>query len=127
MGRGQRKHGYYSNEAIAARRAKHHGMSNTPEYQSYCSAKSRCTRENHQDWQNYGGRGIKFLFASFKDFYAELGPRPAGTTLDRINNDGNYEPGNVRWSTFSEQAVNRRPRNHEEYPFMDWESTGPVF
>jgi hypothetical protein len=78
---------------------------NTPEYISYRNAKARC-RDLHNPY--HGGRGIKFLFVSFEQFYAELGPRPEGKTLDRINNDGNYEPGNVRWATKSEQAKNRR-------------------
>jgi hypothetical protein len=60
------------------------------------------------NYTNYGGRGIQFLFDSFEQFYAEIGPRPAGLTLDRIHNDGHYEPGNVRWATRSEQNRNRR-------------------
>jgi hypothetical protein len=59
-------------------------------------------------YRYYGGRGIKFLFTSFEQFLAELGPRPSGMSLDRIENDGNYEPGNVRWATRSEQVQNRR-------------------
>jgi hypothetical protein len=58
---------------------------------------------------DYGGRGIKFLFDSFEQFFAELGPRPKGKTLDRIENDGNYEPGNVQWATPTEQLAHRRP------------------
>jgi hypothetical protein len=89
---------------------RHHGMSATPEYISYCGAKARCTNPNREDWPDYGGRGIKFLFASFKDFYAEVGPRPAGMTLDRINHNGHYEQGNVRWANATEQSNNRRTR-----------------
>jgi hypothetical protein len=61
-------------------------------------------------YQNYGGRGIKFLFTSFEQWFAELGHRPLGETIDRIDNDGHYEPGNVKWSTRSEQNSNQRPR-----------------
>jgi hypothetical protein len=87
-----------------------HGRRQSPEYASYRSAKNRCTNPKSQDWENYGGRGIKFLFTSFEQFFAVLGPRAAGTTLDRYpNNDGNYEPGNVKWSTLSEQNKHRRP------------------
>jgi hypothetical protein len=85
-----------------------HAMHGTPEYMAYHSAKARCTRPELRCWLNYGGRGIKFLFESFEQFYAELGPRPAGKTLDRRDNDGHYEPGNVRWATRSEQEKNKR-------------------
>jgi hypothetical protein len=88
-----------------------HGMCRTPEYRSYIAARARCANPNDElHWKDYGGRGIKFLFASFEQFYAHIGPRPAGTTLDRIENDGNYEPGNVKWSTLSEQQKNQRRR-----------------
>jgi hypothetical protein len=78
-------------------------MSGSREYRSYQAAKFRCSNPKCCKWQYYGGRGIKFLFTSFEQFFAELGPRPTGTTLDRIENDGNYEPGNVRWATWHEQ------------------------
>lgn len=86
------------------------------EYKIYHDAKQRCTNPKDLAWAEYGGRGIKFLFASFKQFFAELGLRPAGKdargkalySLDRPNNDGNYEPGNVRWATRKEQNINRR-------------------
>ena len=79
---------------------------------SYRAAQNRCSNTRHQNYAAYGGRGIKFLFASFEQFISEVGPRIEGTTLDRINNDGNYEPGNVRWATKSEQARNRRARDY---------------
>ncbi|HWY20028.1 MAG TPA: hypothetical protein VNX26_02345 [Candidatus Acidoferrum sp.] len=88
-----------------------HGMWKSPEYTAYTHAKQRCTNPRCVDWPDYGGRGIKFLFTSFEQFFAELGPRPEGLSLDRKNNDGNYEPGNVRWATASEQQKNQR-RNH---------------
>jgi len=95
---------------------KTHGMSIKPdgkvppEYDAYMHAKYRCTNPKAQRYKNYGGRGIKFLFASFEQFFAELGPRPRGKTLDRTDNNGNYEPGNVRWATPKQQSNNRRRR-----------------
>jgi hypothetical protein len=85
-----------------------HPAGTTKEQFAYNSAKSRCTNPNHPAWADYGGRGIKFLFTSFEQFYAELGPRPPRRSLDRIDNEGNYEPGNVRWATKKEQATNTR-------------------
>jgi hypothetical protein len=81
---------------------------NTPEYQAWADAKSRCTNPNHKRYSDWGGRGIEFRFESFADFYMELGPRPEGYTLDRINNEGHYETGNVRWATRTQQQHNRR-------------------
>ena len=86
--------------------ARLHALS--PEYTAYYGAKRRCTSPKSKSWKDYGGRGIKFLFESFEQFFAELGPRPEGKSLDRIKNNGNYEPGNVRWATKDEQNENKR-------------------
>jgi len=80
----------------------------TPEYQAYAGAKHRCTNPNNKEFPHYGGRGIRFRFTSFEQFFATLGPRPREMSLDRINNNGNYEPGNVRWASSSQQQRNRR-------------------
>lgn len=85
-----------------------HNMSRTAENIAFRSAKARCTNPDHDSYKHYGGRGIKFLFKSFEEFYKELGPRPVGMSLDRRNNDGNYEPGNIRWATKATQTYNRR-------------------
>ncbi|SRR5581483_2884504 len=85
--------------------------SGSPEYRAYKNAKTRCTWPKHKFYAYYGGRGIRFLFDSFEQFFAELGPKPEPKHLysvDRIKNDGHYEPGNVRWSTWSEQRRNQR-------------------
>lgn len=90
-----------------------HGRKRTPEYGSYRAAKERCRIPTNPRWEDYGGRGIEFRFTSFEQFIAELGPRPTGMTLDRKNNDGHYEPGNVRWATSSQQNQNQRSRRKQ--------------
>jgi len=82
----------------------------TPEYTAYINAKRRCScNPEDKDYLDYAGRGIKFLFKNFDQFYAELGTKPlAEMLLDRINNNGNYEPGNVRWATPSKSNENKR-------------------
>lgn len=95
---------------VAATMNRTHGRSDTREYSSYCNAKKRCNNPKEIGYANYGGRGIKFLFTSFEEFFAELGPRPDGTSIDRIETNGHYAPSNVQWSTQSTQAFNRRKR-----------------
>ena len=85
-----------------------HGMSKSPEYRSYHHAMLRCSNPNSHRFEDYGGRGIRFCFVNFQEFYKEVGPRPKGTSLDRINPDGHYEAGNVRWATSQQQARNKR-------------------
>ncbi len=82
----------------------------SPEYRAYCNAITRCTNPNRECWENYGGRGIEFRFDSFEQFMKEVGHRPSPQhTLDRWpNNDGHYEPGNVRWATRTQQALNKQ-------------------
>jgi hypothetical protein len=77
-------------------------------YWVYHDAKRRCTNPKHKAFHLYGSRGIQFNFNSFKEWLDYMGPRPIGYEQDRINNDGNYEVGNVKWSTRSAQQKNKR-------------------
>jgi hypothetical protein len=92
----------------------------TPEGHSWDSMIQRCTNPNRREFKHYGGRGIQVCDRwrnSFTTFLGDMGPRPEGTTLDRFpNNDGNYEPGNCRWATKSEQERNKRPRKQIDLP-----------
>jgi hypothetical protein len=81
----------------------------TAEYKAYAMAKYRCTNPHSQGFADYGGRGIEFRFASFEEFIAHIGLKPSpDLELDRIDNDGHYEVGNVRWADHSTQMSNRR-------------------
>lgn len=99
-------------ENLAAARTTH-GQKNTPTYRSWQAMVTRCTNPKRDDWKYYGGRGITVAAewvgrGGFQRFLAHIGERPEGLSLDRIDNNGNYEPGNVRWATASEQRLNQR-------------------
>lgn len=106
----KRKHGDVTVRIIRSS----HGMYKKPIYYTWSAMISRCTNSNHPDYNNYGGRGISVCDRwrySFANFYEDVGDRPSPElSIDRINNDGNYEPGNVKWSTRKEQSNNQRPR-----------------
>ena len=90
----------------ASERMRTHGLSKTPEYRVFHRMKWRCQNKDAHDYKWYGGRGIELRFATFEEFINEVGPRPApGMQIDRINNNGHYEAGNVRWVP---QIVNKR-------------------
>ena len=101
-----------------------HGLYNTPIYVLWWNMRSRCFNPRNPEYKNYGGRGITICgrwlsFVAFHtDILAEIGERPRGKSFDRINNDGNYEPGNVRWATPSQQTKNqRRHQNSCQAPY----------
>lgn len=87
-----------------------HGMTDTPEWRAWKSMLERCLNDNHPSWGHYGGRGIKVCkrWLTFENFYADMGPRPDGLTLDRLDNSRGYTPANCRWATWEEQQNNRR-------------------
>lgn len=99
-----------------------HNMCGTPTHWAWSAMIARCTNPNNPRWPAYGGRGIKvcerWLF--FPNFLADMGERPAGTrgrrslySLDRIDNSGDYEPGNCQWATVDQQNANKRARSYE--------------
>lgn len=89
-----------------------HGQSNTPTYRSWMRMRERCCRPGDKRYKDYGGRGIIVCDRwrnSFENFFADMGERPSSKhSIDRIDVNGNYEPGNCRWSTTVEQRHNRR-------------------
>jgi hypothetical protein len=91
-----------------------HGKAKTREYAAWSGMITRCTNEKRPEFTNYGGRGITVAQEwrgpeGFERFLAHIGPRPSKDhSVERIENDGNYEPGNVKWATRAEQSINKR-------------------
>ena len=92
------------------------GGRNSAEYNIYADAKRRCVNPKRDRYEDYGGRGIEFRFTSFREFIAHIGLRPSAKhSLDRIDNNGHYEIGNVRWATRAEQTRNTRQNQRLTY------------
>lgn len=103
-----------------------HGMTRTPTYESWQAMLRRCTQPKNVRYLQYGGRGIAVCdrWRVFDNFLTDMGVRPDGMTLDRIDPNGNYEPSNCRWATASTQRTNQRPRANtptfEGKPILEW-------
>jgi hypothetical protein len=112
-----------------------HGQSYSLEYKIWAAMKRRCFSESDRRYKDYGGRGITVCsewIDSFENFIGDLGTKPGpGYSIDRIDNNGNYEPSNCRWATAKEQSLNRRPTtgrrfitfNGETKSLTDWAKT----
>lgn len=112
--------------SVASRRK--HGACLTPEFRAWTSMKTRCANPKCVMYPNYGGRGVTVCerWSDFRNFLADMGEKPAPEyTLERINVNGNYEPGNCRWATQREQSRNHRNTVYLEYsgerlPLVEW-------
>jgi len=126
LGRSTNSCGCIKSEEMRSKLTKH-GNLNHPIYGSWQAMKQRCYNPKMKAYHNYGGRGITVCdrwLDSFENFLEDMGERPAGMTLDRINNDGNYEPSNCKWSVRAEQSYNQRKSslNKSGKTGVQWES-----
>jgi hypothetical protein len=99
---------------------KTHGMWGSPTYRSWNNMKNRCTNPSNPRWNRYGGRGIAYCreWEDFNKFFEDMGVRPIGKTLDRIDNNLGYSKDNCKWSTPSEQNRNRSTRSSTNIKYI---------
>jgi hypothetical protein len=124
---GTKSCGCLSKENMKLGRIGTHKRSGTSEHNIWQTMKARCSNPNNSSYKNYGGRGITVCdsWKEFANFYKDMGSKPAGKSLDRINNDGPYSPENCRWATQKEQCNNYR-RNivitfrNETHTLTEW-------
>jgi hypothetical protein len=107
---------------LSSQRSKTHGETTgtkiTVEYRAYSEAKKRCNNPNSKEYQRYGARGIQFLFPSYESFLEHLGRKPdPSLSLDRIDSNKHYEPGNVRWASVTTQRLNQGLRSDNRSAF----------
>lgn len=106
--------GCLRNELLVLRSIKH-GYGATPIYHVWASMRQRCNSQNAVVYKYYGGRGIRICdrwLNSFENFYADMGEKPEGMSIERIDNDGDYEPDNCYWSTHFQQSRNMRSNKY---------------
>lgn len=115
------------NAELLSKRRKIHGASKTYTYNSWYNMIYRCASHKCRDYHNYGGRGIKVCerWLDFKNFLADMGPRPPKRTIDRIDPNGNYCPENCQWADSQQQARSKRTNrfyelNGEKKILADW-------
>ena len=112
---------------LLSKRNYKHGKSNTSTYMCWCAIRNRCYRKTATGYKNYGGRGIKvcYRWMTFKNFLKDMGEKPIGLSIERIDNNKNYSPENCRWATRQEQNNNSRQNvwityNGEKLTMTQW-------
>lgn len=108
--------GCLTNSIISKARTRH-GMTDSPAWLTWKNMLDRCRNKSCASWENYGGRGIEVCkrWEIFENFYADMGERVGELTIERIDNEGNYEPGNCRWATHKQNMRNTRSNRKIEY------------
>ena len=91
-----------------------HGMSKTKIFNIWCGMLKRCNNDKNKQYKNYGGRGIKVCdrWLKFENFYKDMGNKKDNLSIERIDNNGNYEPSNCKWATVKEQSINKRTNKY---------------